>query len=179
MATIGYTHGRFQPLHNGHFHTLLKILERFDELWIGIANPLRTYPANIEQLDKELKTSLLKARDPHNNPYTYIERYEMISISLLAHGIDMNRVKILPHFGYYKCEHWKDFIPLQATVVLSIKDYHHYSKVKIYQENGWNVEFIDPLPGISGTIFDQEWPNGKWRELVPEGTKEILAAKLH
>lgn len=55
MKTIGYNHGRFQPLHNGHFSTFQKILEKYDELWIGIANPLRQLPPNFEKLDDVLK----------------------------------------------------------------------------------------------------------------------------
>ena len=74
MATIGYTHGRFQPLHNGHFNTFLKILKKFDELWIGIANPLRNYLANMDKLNKDLQKSLKRARDPKNNPYSFLER---------------------------------------------------------------------------------------------------------
>ncbi|NOX71133.1 MAG: hypothetical protein GXO64_00340 [Candidatus Micrarchaeota archaeon] len=131
----------------------------------------------MNKLDKNLQDSLNKARAPMNNPYTFIERYEMIRISLVEKGIDMNRVRILPHFGFYECDNWKDFIPKNATIVLAAKDYHHYTKIKIYQENGWNVEFIEPLPGISGSIFDKEWPNGKWEELVPEGTRVILKEK--
>lgn len=178
MTTIGYTHGRFQPLHNGHFNTFVKILEKFDQLWIGIANPLRNYPSNMNRLDKDLQKSLNEARNPKNNPYSFLERYEMIRISLAENGVDMNRIRILPHFGFYECNNWKDFIPKDATIILSAKDYHHYAKIKIYKDNGWNVEFVKPLPGISGSIFDKEWPEGKWRELVPKGTKRILKNKL-
>lgn len=178
MATIGYTHGRFQPLHNGHFNTFLKILEKFDELWIGIANPLRNYPPNMNKLDKDLQKSIKAARYPENNPYTFIERYEMIRISLVENSVDMKRVRILPHFGFYDCDNWRDFIPKNATIVLSSKDYHHYSKIKIYKDFGWDVESIEPLPGVSGSILDKEWPDGNWSELVPEGTRKILKSKL-
>ncbi len=178
MKTIGYNHGRFQPLHNGHFNTFLEILEKFDELCIGIANPLRNQPPNFEKLDKNLQTSLKRARDPKNNPYTFLERYEMIRLALIAHGVDMKRVRILPHFGYYETENWKELIPKNATIVLSAKDYHHYYKVKIYEENGWKVEFLDPLPGISGTLFKKEWPDGNWRELVPKGIVKFLESRM-
>ena len=67
MGTIGYTHGRFQPVHNGHFNTFLKILENYDELWIGIANPLREYPPNMAAFDKELQKSLSETL-PTNRP---------------------------------------------------------------------------------------------------------------
>lgn len=174
MKTIGYNHGRFQPLHNGHFNTFLKILEKYDELWIGIANPLRQLPPNFEKLDDALKKDLLQARDPKNNPYTFLERYDMIYESLLAYGADMKRVRILPHFAYYESDHWKEFVPKNATIVLCLKDYHHYAKVNIYKDNGWAVDFVEPRPGVSGSIFDQEWPDGNWRDLVPAGTRKVL-----
>jgi len=175
---IGYTHGRFQPLHNGHFNTFLKILEKYDELWIGIANPTRTLPPDMEELNEELRESIKKAKALGNNPYTFLERYEMIKLSLEKNGVDMKRARILPHFGFYETENWKDFIPKNATIILAAKDYHHYAKVQVYKDNGWEVDFIDPLPGISGSIFDKEWPNGEWRELVPEGTRIVLENKL-
>ncbi len=96
---IGYTHGRFQPLHNGHFNTFLKILEKYDELWIGIANPTRTYPPNMDKLSEELRESIKKAKDPSNNPYTFLERYEMIKLSLEKYeggGVDIKRIS-----GYF------------------------------------------------------------------------------
>ncbi len=178
MAKIGYNHGRFQPLHNGHFNTFLKILEKFDELCVGIANPLRIPPPNMDKLNKDLQKSLKRSRDPKNNPYTFLERYSMIKISLKEKGIDMDRVKILPHFAFYETKNWKDFIPKNATIVLSAKDYHHYEKIELYKKEGWNVEFVEPLQGVSGSIFDEEWPDGNWRDLVPKGTRKILENKL-
>ena len=48
---IGYTHGRYQPLHNGHFQVFLQILDKYDEIWIGITNPECKVPKNIDSLD--------------------------------------------------------------------------------------------------------------------------------
>ncbi|MFH1802397.1 MAG: hypothetical protein ABH864_03000 [archaeon] len=178
MASIGYNHGRFQLLHNRHLNTFLRILDRFDQIWIGIANPLRTPVPNMDQLDPGLQKSLRQARDPDNNPYSFVERYRMIWDSLELKGIDMSRVKIVPHFGFYETDNWKDFMPEGATVILAAKDYHHYAKVEAYRKNGFKVEFEEPLPGISGTMLREAWPNGNWREMVPEGTRKILESKL-
>ncbi len=178
MLTIGYNHGRFQPLHKGHFNTFLKILEKYDQLWIGIANPLRIPVPNTERLGQSLQESLQRARNIKNNPYSFLERYEMIRLSLINQGIDMDRIRILPHFGFYESDNWKDFIPKKATIILSAKDYHHYSKIKVYKSNGWKVDFVESLPGISGTILRKEFPEGNWRELVPAGTIQILESKL-
>lgn len=102
ITKIGYTHGRFQPVHNGHFKVFQYILNNYKELWIGIANPLRELPKNINKLEKELAESIKIARNPENNLYSYIERYYMIYNSLKEEGVDMSRIRILPHFGVYE-----------------------------------------------------------------------------
>ncbi len=60
MTSVAYTHGRYQPLHNGNFKTFLKILEKYDELWIGITNPLRKQIPNIDKLEKDLQENKKK-----------------------------------------------------------------------------------------------------------------------
>ena len=71
MKTIGYTHGRFQPFHKGHLAVLLYILNSYDELWIGISNPLRRLPHNIATYEESLKKSILEARAENKNIFTY------------------------------------------------------------------------------------------------------------
>src|SRR3989344_6127092 len=93
---IGYTHGRYQPLHNGHFQVFLQILDKYDEIWIGITNPECKVPKNIDSLDPELRESVLKARAPENNPFTFEERKKMIIKSLEYEGVDILRVKVSP-----------------------------------------------------------------------------------
>ncbi|MFH1276279.1 MAG: adenylyltransferase/cytidyltransferase family protein [Candidatus Woesearchaeota archaeon] len=178
--TIGYTHGRFQPLHNGHFGVFEQILERCDQLWIGIANPLRQLPENIDTYPDELRESVMKARAPDNNPYSYIERQEMIVESLESAGVDLRRIRTLPHFGAYECTSWRELFPPKedTVIILPAKDTHHYSKIEIYKAEGWKVEIVPQILGISGKIFDMAWPDGNWQELVPEGTRRVLEDKL-
>ena len=180
ITKIGYTHGRFQPVHNGHFKVMLYILKNYDQLWVGIANPLRELPKNIESLVSDLRNSIKKAREPKNNPYSYIERYNMIYSSLKLYGVDMKRVKILPHFGAYETENWADFFPPkeQTTIILPAKEIYHYKKLEIYRKESWKVEIIPQFPGISGKIFDKEFPNGNWKKLVPKGAIEIIERKI-
>jgi len=178
--TIGYTHGRFQPVHNGHFGVFLKILEQYEQLWIGIANPERFIPNSFASLPKELRESVMQARAPDNNPYSYVERQEMIFNSLAHASIDMKRVRILPHYSFYDTPQWKDFMPPKddSVIILPAKDTHHYSKVEVYRQEGYQVEMMPLISGISGKIFDAAWPNGNWQELVPHGTIEVLEEKL-
>lgn len=180
MDTIGYTHGRFQPLHNGHFKIFLYILNKCKFLWIGITNPERVLPPDIDKLDEKLRASLIRARDPKNNPYNFEERKEMIRSSLSKEGIDMSRIKITPHYGFYDREDWRDFMPPKenSIIFLAAKDSHHDVKIQLYKKEGWKVEVLSLFSGFSGKLFDKEWPNGNWESLVPKGTAEFLESKL-
>ncbi len=174
--TIGYTHGRFQPLHNGHFNTMKFILKNYDELWIGIANPLREYPKLLDESDMKLVKSIKEARTPSKNLFTYLQRSEMITTSLVNIKVDLSRVRILPHFAFYDAVNWIDFLPPKnkSKIVLAAKDYHHYMKKDKYLELGWNLEFIDLLEGISSTKFIAEFPDGEWQKLVPVGISSLI-----
>lgn len=173
---IGYTHGRYQPLHNGHFNTMLYILNKYDNLWIGISNPIREYPQLIDKSDNKLLSSIERARSKEKNPYSFLERYEMIFKSLIEYGINPSRIRILPHFAFYDIKNWIEFLPSKekSVIVLSAKDYHHYEKIDLYKELGWEVEFVEPTSGVSGDILDSEYPYGNWRNLVPSGTEVFL-----
>ena len=173
---IGYTHGRYQPLHNGHFNTMLHILENYDQLWIGIANPLREFPRLTDDSDEDLLRSLKKARSVENNPFTYVQRQEMIISSLIQEGVEPTRFRIVPHFAFYDSINWTELLPPvhESIIVLAAKDYHHYKKIECYRQLGWRVEFVRPLEGVSGERFDCEYPNGEWRALVPAGAIGFL-----
>jgi hypothetical protein len=177
---IAYTHGRYQPIHNGHFLTMLHILENYNQLWIGIANPLLCYPPLLDPTNNDLVKSIQRARDSKNNPYSFLERLEMILDSFIVYGIDIKRIKVLPHFAFYDIPTWYNFIPdpSRTDIILSSKDYHHYEKIKIYKSLGWNVAFIEKVEGISGEVFDTFFPNGNWRSLVPEGAIPHIEKKI-
>ena len=180
MKKIGYTHGRFQPFHKGHLPILLYILDHYDELWVGIANPLRRLPTNIESYDEKLKESILEARLESKNIFTFLEREHMVLETLKDEGVDLSRVKIYPHFGYYEEDNWTDFLPPKelTTIVLHCKDVHHDKKLEIYKQNSWETEGLPLLTeGYSGTKFHQEYPDGNWEDVVPEGTKRVIMNK--
>ena len=176
MKKIGYTHGRYQPYHKGHFKVHQYILKQYDELWIGIANPLLKGPLLPERLKPSALASVKKGRSPKENPYTFVERYEMIFQSLMLAGVDMTCVRILPHFAFYDLEDWQQFLPPkeQSVIVLSPKDPHHFQKGEFYRKEGWELELIPQFPGYSGKAFDAKWPDGDWRALVPKGTASFL-----
>lgn len=180
MTKIGYTHGRFQPFHKGHLPVLLYILDKYDELWVGISNPLRRLPHNIDSYDNDLKNSIMNGRTADKNLFTFLERKQMILESLKDEDINLNRVKINPHFGYYEEDNWTDFLPSKemTTIVLHSKDPHHDKKIIHYKKHGWEIETIPLLKeGYSGTEFHKTYPGGDWQDMVPDGTRRVIESK--
>jgi hypothetical protein len=171
---IAYTHGRFQPLHNGQFQTILNLFDQYDKVVVGIANPLRKMPEFISELSEDTIKSITRARSQKQNPYTYLQRYEMLEKSFLDNKIPQERFQIIPHFGYYEQENWKDFFPEDATICLHLKDAHHKEKFAYYESLGYKTQSLEKSPGFYGTKFDKEFPDGNWRSLVASGTIEVI-----
>ncbi len=107
---IGYTHGRFQPFHNGHLKLLKHMYNEFDEVWIGIANPLRRMPELAHLLKSEAQENLRIRRQPELNFLTYVEIVQTIDKVLRREGMDMSKIKILPQFSHYDLSNWRDFM---------------------------------------------------------------------
>lgn len=176
MKKIAYTHGRFQPFHNGHFALMLKILEKYDTLWIGISNPLRIIPSQIYDLPEKTREEILRARSNEQNPYSFIERLIMIRAAFAFEGIDLSRIIISPHFAFYDGVNPQDYMPSpeDTVIALSPKDLYHFAKIEKYKQQGYDVEIFEQIGNISGKNFDKEWPNGDWESVVPKGTAKIM-----
>jgi hypothetical protein len=146
MVKIGYMHSRFGPAKERQIEVWKQILEECDEIWLGIANPLREMCKKWPDFPKDLKQDLVRARDSKNNPYSYRERVELIYKKLKELNVDITRVKILPHFGYYEQDKWKDFMPpKKESVIYVLSEYpHHDHKIKVYKKEGWKVKVIKP-----------------------------------
>ncbi len=178
---IAYTHGRYQPFHNGHLNTIKTMLRHYKNVWIGIANPLRDKPKLLDKTNTELVKSLSKSRKKENNPFSYAERSIMIYDTLKYLQVDIRRIRILPHFGFYDRADWLEYIPLPKTtrIIMVLKEYHHYQKKEKYFNSGYDVKFYKPLEGISGNSFRKKFPNGGWRSIVPKGTIELIEKNIN
>ncbi len=174
-----YTHGRFQPFHKGHLAFILYLLEKYDTLYIGLGNPLRRLPNNYDTYPDDLKKSLAHARAKENNPFSYLEREQIILESLKQEGIDLARVKILPHFGTYEEENWFELFPPKENTVVAIpaKDEHHFVKLKVYEQFGYKTEIVPQFTtGVSGTKVKDSIYAGteEWKEMVPKGAIPLI-----
>ena len=98
--TFGVYIGRFQPFHNGHLELITKDIGKLGHLIILIGSANR--PRDIK------------------NPWTYEERRDMVTASLLAEGIPKAKFTVKPIRDFYYNEN-KWFSDVQAAVMAITK----------------------------------------------------------
>jgi 2,3-bisphosphoglycerate-independent phosphoglycerate mutase len=170
ISRYGVLHGRFQPFHNDHLKFVLAALEKTDVLYIGITNP---DPSSTKFDASDPQRSTDKA-----NPFTFYERLEMITQSLLDKGIQPSRFRIVP-FPINIPELWEHYAPREATYFMTIFDEWGEKKLSMLREQGlktellWKKDITDK--GIDATRIRDNISNGSsWDHLVPAGTLRVV-----
>ncbi len=148
--------GRFQPFHNGHLQVVKEILENvdIDELIIGIGS---------SQYDHE-----------KNNPFSYEERKDMISLSLDKEKVHNYSMVPIPDIHNYPIwvEHVRKHVPHYDVVYTRSQ-----LTKRLFEEAGDKV--------IETDLYDRKIYSGseirrrivtkeKWQYLVPDGTLLVL-----
>ena len=150
----GFLIGRFQPFHLGHLEAVNFALSKVDQLYIGIGSSNKS---------NELR-----------NPFTADERNQMIKSSL--DEIIMQRVSLynIPDVDdHSKWTESIDKIIPKYDIVFSNDDFTH----RIYEENTKKIISValKSREDLSGTNIRRLIQNdGNWKDLVPNGTKNIL-----
>ena len=146
--------GRFQPFHFGHLEAVKFGLSQVENLWIGIGSS-----------DKS---------NEKRNPFSANERKEMILSSL--ESTMLKRIKIFYIPDIYDHEKWTyhvDSIVPKYDIVFSNDDF----TLTLYQKRGIKTMKV-PLKErekFSGTYIREMIVTEKnWKELVSEGTKNVL-----
>ncbi len=146
--------GRFQPFHLGHIEAIKFALSQVDNLWIGIGSSNKS--------------------NEKRNPFSADERKQMI-VSSLDNSI-LNKIQIyyIPDIGdHEKWTYHVDSIVPKYDIVFSNDDF----TLTLYQKRGINT-MKAPLKErekFSGTYIREMITTGKnWKELVSEGTKNVL-----
>ncbi len=162
-------HGRFQPFHNGHLTYLLLAKSRCDNLVVGITNPdhrhLRPHPADPTR------------HLPQNNPFSYFERLQMISDSLVASGVGPDRFTIVP-FPIDAPELLHLYCP-KVPVLMRHRGEWTLTKIALLRQHGWEPEIIADSTdlGFSATDVRQRiLANEPWHHLVPAPSRSVLDA---
>ncbi|MCX8084113.1 MAG: hypothetical protein N3C60_04245 [Calditerrivibrio sp.] len=140
---IGVAQGRFHIIHYGHMEYLIESYKRCDYLLIGISDmdPSLSYfdYSHFEDIDKISKTPM--RLDNPIYPFTFYERMQMIKLSMLEYGVDTAKFDITP-FPIHKPWLIKYYIPLEATIYVTIYDQWGESKVDILNNYGFKTEVL-------------------------------------
>ena len=150
----GFLIGRFQPFHLGHLEAVNFALSKVDQLYIGIGSSNKS---------NELR-----------NPFTADERNQMIKSSL--DETIMQRVSLynIPDVDdHSKWTESIDKIIPKYDIVFSNDDFTH----RLYEENTKKIISVTlkSREDLSGTNIRRLIQNdGNWKDLVPNGTKNIL-----
>lgn len=146
--------GRFQPFHVGHLLLLQQLSNQYDEIIIGIGSS--------------------QYHDTADNPFSFEERYQMISQSLTAVGINRYRIVSIPDI--HDPPRWVDHvcsIVSKFDVVIANNPFTR----KLFSKKGYVVQ------GTS--YFDRKRYSGKeirrrivedesWDDLVPAAVYKLI-----
>ena len=175
---IAVVHGRFQPMHNGHLERyVMKAVElsKCSSLYVGITNSDEAHiKPSISNPDRS---------KPQNNPLNFIERFEMIKLTLLDRGLKREQFEIIP-FPINRLDLLHSYQIENANYYLTIFD--QWGKDKL----SYLVEMFgkDNVHSIPVTVSEQDrikavdirnnMKNGtEWEHLVPRSVSKYLKSK--
>ena len=150
----GFLIGRFQPFHLGHLEAVNFALSKVDQLYLGIGSSNKS--------------------NESRNPFTADERNQMIKSSL--DETTMQRISLynIPDVDdHSKWTESIDKIIPKYDIVFSNDDFTH----RLYEENTKKIISValKSREDLSGTnIRRLIQSDGNWKDLVPNGTKNIL-----
>lgn len=152
-APTGIIHGRFQPPHKGHIRALLAGTAHAEHLYIGICTPEICSEAYAAETGYPCTAA--------ENPYTYAERVEMITLALSEAGVSSEHYSFLEFpSDYYGAE---TIVPPGTVFFLSQTSQGDTRKAEHLQSLGLPTEVVLSLP------FDE------WRERSSDVRKGLLA----
>lgn len=166
---IGCIHGRFQPFHKEHMRYALAALEKCDFLWVGITR----YEILRESFEAGQGRDSLLA-----NPFTYIERVNIIRDALLEQGVEQNRFGFVP-FPIDSPELLPQFVSLSTTCYTTVREDWNKDKIKSLKALGYEVVVLWEdlaVKRISSTIIRESIRSGDgvWKEMVFESTRRHM-----
>lgn len=162
--------GKFQGFHNAHLKFLLGAFDMGEHVIIGITNP---DPLAIRKEAADPARS-----SPQSNPFTYYERYLMISENLKDKKIDTGRYDIVP-FPINVPELWFYYIPKEVIFLITLYDNDPWLEAKKnkLERGGYATDTIwrRSRKTITGTEVRARMRAGEnWESLVPKATARII-----
>jgi nicotinamide-nucleotide adenylyltransferase len=140
--------GRFQPFHLGHLLLLQRLCTKYDEIIIGIGSS--------------------QYHDTCENPFSELERKQMITQSLDAVGIHKYRIVTIPdiHDPPSWVDHVYSIVP-DFDVIIANNPFTR----KLFSEKGYEVKgtaFFDRKRYSGKEIRRRIIQGESWHDLVPE-----------
>ncbi|MDP2121069.1 MAG: adenylyltransferase/cytidyltransferase family protein [Hoeflea sp.] len=168
---VSSIHGRFQPFHRGHLEYALAALDRSDRIIIGITQH------NNESLRWSALDVAKHRSEPEANPFSYVERIEIIEAALTSEGIDKSRFSFIP-FPIETPNELSQYLHRDVIVYTTVYDEWNESKINLLRREGYNVEILwkRSSKDFEGKQVRRLITEGRpeWRSMVPEGAIPII-----
>ncbi|MCL2712485.1 MAG: nicotinamide-nucleotide adenylyltransferase [Methanomassiliicoccaceae archaeon] len=146
--------GRFQPFHNGHLETILKISEESEEFTIGIGSAQYSHTSN--------------------NPFTAGERYRMIADSLKDAGVDNAYIVPIEDLNRYSV--WVSHVVSMSPPFTVVYSNNSLTR-RLFLEAGYKIR-DSPLykrSEYSGREVRRRMLHDEnWKILVPKAVADVI-----
>ncbi len=168
--SIAIIHGRFQPPHNGHLKYILTALEKAEHIFIGICTP------EICSTEESAKSGYPCTKE--HNPFTYLERIQMIHDMLKNAGASHYDYSFVPFPSNYENIH--TIIPKATVFLMSVTSPHDEKKVEHIKSLGYKVEQIIEIPEMQERESGRKIRESRlkkddvWKKMVPEAVSEYI-----
>jgi nicotinamide-nucleotide adenylyltransferase len=165
-------HGRFQPFHNEHLSYVLEGLKRSQQLLlVGITNPLPlTHPEGGFDGDGH-------RHNADANPYSFLQRAQMVQLSLAEEAVDLSRVLVVP-FHLDLLDRYAGFSDGVEQLVNVIDEWDE-EKCARFAAAGFSVtRFHRPRTMSASQVRERISSGSSVAGLVPRGTLTVLAGNL-
>ena len=146
--------GRFQPFHLGHLLLLERLNKQYEEIIIGIGSS--------------------QYQNTYDNPFSEVERKQMITQSLNDAGIHKFRIVTIPDI--HDPPRWVDHVCSIVSDFDVIIANNPFTR-KLFSEKGYVVKgtvFFDRKQYSGKEIRRRIIQNEPWVELVPEAVFKII-----
>ena len=144
--------GRFQPFHNAHLSDIKRILKDYDKIIIAVGSS--------------------QEQDTLENPFSYIERKEMIENVLKKDKI--KRYMIIPSPDLYNDVHWVNDVKHRSPKIDVVFSGNPWT-LKCFKKFKYKVKKLTMIKGISSTgIRKMIVKDQNWQKLVPKEIEEYI-----
>lgn len=162
--------GRFQPPHRDHLGLLSHAAGQGAKLIVAVTNPYPSSRRRFAQSDHRHRANA--------NPFSFIERVDLLRAALAAAGLPGERYLIVP-FDLGAPETWPHLVPLAATQFVAIKSEWEQAKLEMLAGAGYRTTAVigARVGSLSSSAVREAvlaGERGVWTSIVPAATIALL-----